>query len=719
MLLHGNPAVDAYAGIKLAAGGELGIGVGEENWGSGEREVLEGLVRNTEGLHDIAVSRFGDGNSKDTQEDATPSSTSWMGRKSPASPADGLIFSGTGKLSRPALRDLSHWMEDVYSYGSSAYGIQSGLHAARKKPRKERSPAMTYENKANADDVDEFKEHKSNKSLQSVIGSTSEHSPQPEDKVINPRHLDPPDIPPPIVRATSAAEKSLQNATQSTNQPIPRQAPSSDTGNYSIATNTLGNPDAWKKVLTLGYGSAWGISRPTALSIASHGAQNQRGEPSSGGRPASKTQASAKFTATSADDAPHESHLHEQKNLQSLLQDVDNGQGHFLIGLIGDLDVDDAMTNSLERADGDQDEDSSWSGRLSLRTLYVTMNESHRDSSRSKSPTRSSASSTSAVDARNPLVQNLRSARVRVVVYAHRPFLYTLLFDPECSLLTYPSFFHDLHHHLTPLNAPLQRSTAPATIAANLAASLPQPQPSLTGPGNPIHTFVYSPSNGTIRSSIPNIPAPGTAAAEGIVSATAAVLGEAQAWTRVEALSVHSRILETLSETRAGSDNSAHNVRRNQQERTLKTGKGWWIVWLRVSTTSAESGDFTPTRGSSIHSSQMADGHLQEATRRPDKDYKEAFLIRRSADSSSAGGRKTAYRALSPSGASVGWMQGIGSSAMAPFSRWSGGAGQSRSVSGTVQPGEGPLAGTGESGSNGGIGVDAKRYVEGLLSLNR
>jgi hypothetical protein len=33
LLLTGNPIVDIYNGIKLSAGGELGIGVGEEEWG--------------------------------------------------------------------------------------------------------------------------------------------------------------------------------------------------------------------------------------------------------------------------------------------------------------------------------------------------------------------------------------------------------------------------------------------------------------------------------------------------------------------------------------------------------------------------------------------------------------------------------------------------------------------------------------------------------------
>ena len=58
-MLHGNPATSVFAGIKIAACGELGIGVGEEERGSGEREVLEGFVERTEGLVDLVVSKFG------------------------------------------------------------------------------------------------------------------------------------------------------------------------------------------------------------------------------------------------------------------------------------------------------------------------------------------------------------------------------------------------------------------------------------------------------------------------------------------------------------------------------------------------------------------------------------------------------------------------------------------------------------------------------------
>jgi len=56
VMLHGNPVVSVFGGIKLAASGELGMGVGEEDRGSGEREVLEGFVGRIEGLVDLVVS---------------------------------------------------------------------------------------------------------------------------------------------------------------------------------------------------------------------------------------------------------------------------------------------------------------------------------------------------------------------------------------------------------------------------------------------------------------------------------------------------------------------------------------------------------------------------------------------------------------------------------------------------------------------------------------
>ena len=79
VLLHGNPAVEIFNGLKLAAGGELGIGEGEEEWGSGEREILEGFIERTGGLVDLVVSRFGDG----TPSSPTPSIRSSSARPCP------------------------------------------------------------------------------------------------------------------------------------------------------------------------------------------------------------------------------------------------------------------------------------------------------------------------------------------------------------------------------------------------------------------------------------------------------------------------------------------------------------------------------------------------------------------------------------------------------------------------------------------------------------
>lgn len=73
VLLHGNPTAEVFSALKLSAGGELGIGVGEEEWGSGEREVLEDFIRRTSGLIDIVVSRFGAGEHRDPQLGGDPS----------------------------------------------------------------------------------------------------------------------------------------------------------------------------------------------------------------------------------------------------------------------------------------------------------------------------------------------------------------------------------------------------------------------------------------------------------------------------------------------------------------------------------------------------------------------------------------------------------------------------------------------------------------------
>ncbi|KAH7325899.1 hypothetical protein B0I35DRAFT_121251 [Stachybotrys elegans] len=124
VMLHGNPVRDVFGGINVAASGELGVGVGEEDRGSGEREVLEGLVGRIEGLVDVVVSKFGDYDPQEIPEqDDGELGVPWLGTGQEPGAEDGAIFLGTGALSRKSLRDVTHWMEDLYTWGEHAYGV--------------------------------------------------------------------------------------------------------------------------------------------------------------------------------------------------------------------------------------------------------------------------------------------------------------------------------------------------------------------------------------------------------------------------------------------------------------------------------------------------------------------------------------------------------------------------------------------------------------------
>src|SRR5436190_12609557 len=144
VFINGNPALDIFNGIKLAGGGELGIGVGEEEWGSGEREVLEDFVSRTDGLVDLVVSRFGDG-PLDGNEKTPLKSTAdkspvvneqlWLGCGTCPRPSDGVIFSGIGVICRSSLTHVSQWMEWVYRHGEDTYGVREDPESIRRRKR--------------------------------------------------------------------------------------------------------------------------------------------------------------------------------------------------------------------------------------------------------------------------------------------------------------------------------------------------------------------------------------------------------------------------------------------------------------------------------------------------------------------------------------------------------------------------------------------------------
>ncbi len=143
VMLHGNPASNVFRGIKIAACGELGVGVGEEDRGSGEREVLEGFVDRIEGLTDLVVSRFGSPESTSKAEpvkgeNCDASSVQWLGTGEEPGAEDGAIFLGVGALSRKSICDITSWMEDIYSWGEDAYGVKDSPASTRKARRRRR-----------------------------------------------------------------------------------------------------------------------------------------------------------------------------------------------------------------------------------------------------------------------------------------------------------------------------------------------------------------------------------------------------------------------------------------------------------------------------------------------------------------------------------------------------------------------------------------------------
>lgn len=304
VLLHGNPAVEAYDGIKLAAGGELGVGVGEEDWGSGERAVLEDLIQNTDGLVDLVVSRFGDAPQSRAQRLQATSSTThaidlaighgWLNGLHHAAPADGMLFSGSGALSRHSLHSLTAWMEWVYTYGELAYGVRENPTSGRRRRKRRTLSPRQLSPKPEPD----------------------EDAEQPPPEETPAEHF--PDIPRPII---TAAEEALENATNL-----------ADTHHAEDAQKNK-DPDVeeegWMSYLTLGYGSSWlGGSRFEPKSSKGSSMKGDKKAEAASGKsesPSKKTSIKSALTQNSSQAA-------------SIVSKPAPSEARFLIGLQGDLD---------------------------------------------------------------------------------------------------------------------------------------------------------------------------------------------------------------------------------------------------------------------------------------------------------------------------------------------------------------------------------------------
>ena len=600
MLLHGNPAVDMFNGLKLAAGGELGIGVGEEDWGSGEREVLEGFIGRTEGLVDLVVARFGDSShmsqNPSMSSSATPSpqdiDSDWQvsGERVPG-PADGIIFSGIGALSRASVRNLSSWMEWLYMYGQDSYGIRDNPSSA---PRRKRRKIQPYSPEYNTPTQGPQNQQR----RANFLPSHGQGSSSPSDQSIGiPASLLIPD-----------RVRGIQNRERSSRRKDELGSDEQRAANGTLQDSAYGT-DTMFKYLTLGvYGSSWGI--PSARPPMNQRVSSLRQEDSGKNR---------------------QSTYSDQEGTK---RDIEQPGGNFLIGLQGQLEEDLQMSeDEQETVAGIDRESVSEEGiklrsRIVIRTLYVERAKRNpKDSDGSQA------------DEDKPVHAVYRD-RLRVVVYVQEPFIFTLLFELRTDALAMPSFYRSLHHQLGPLQRPLLASTSPSKVSKRLWEAAAPKSTASTNSSQPICDLVYDPARLTVHTTIPNIPEPGPYPGDS---------REASQWTRVEALSVHSQLLNIYSSTRRHT---------SEQERTSKTSRQWWVVWMRL-----------PQTGPGWGTGSDA--------------FREAFLIRKASDYVSPAARK-------------------------PSSRFG------REVSGP-----GVIGGWGPGKLAEGIGIDARQYIEGLLSLNR
>lgn len=613
VLLSGNPAVDVYNGIKLSGGGELGVGVGEEEWGSGERAVLEDFVTGTEGLVDLVVSRFGDppAPAEDTVSPKKSGDLSasgdgerqWLGTDNHPRPSDGVIFSGLGAISRDSLAHISQWMEWVYRYGEDTYGVEDPTATRSRNQRRKRSKVPS-------------------KDFTAQPGSANTSQPTQERSFS-------PGIPRPLVMGNLQPPQGAdaQGRSQISGESSPsRSERGSDWSGLGSET--------FRKVFMLGYGSTWSFS-----SMGSNAREKPPDEAKQSGSHGSE-------------------HAQEGASETGEATPIAQPSGRFIIGLRDDIRIPGEQPEAKGSADNP---------RIRHKTLHIRLSDPSEQSETGLTPQR--ALHRAKANSINP------DTKLQAVIYVHQPFMYTFLFDPETPSLSQHALYSTIHHHLTALHKPLSTSTSPETAAARISAS--DTSTAITDPStrfspkqehqHSVYELVYDPKSQTTRSSIPNIPDLHAYPAEVLASGgsdprSSTVLP----WSRVESLTVHHRILNTYLETRS---------RPRELERTCKMGRGWWIVWVRMLDLSSGSSD-------------RDEGPNADADDPP----QEAFLIRKASD----------YAApVDHSRGAARFLRDLGGSS--PSSGWQS------SSRGDTAPGK----------IVEGLGLDARRYIENLLSLNR
>ncbi|KAL7789978.1 hypothetical protein V8C37DRAFT_384994 [Trichoderma ceciliae] len=403
VMLHGNPTRDMFGGINIAASGELGVGVGEEERGSGEREVLEGLVSRVEGLVDLVVSRFGpDDSESESSKSGKIEVEPWLGSGKEPRAEDGAIFLGTGALSRNSLRDVTHWMEDLYTWGEHAYGIIESPTSTRRARGKKSSS-------------------------QAVVPDDIQH-PKPE--------------------IASKVAEPTEEAGQSASDPRDTQPKVPEDGSsQAVQEHEAGSLDKMVSYLTLGYRSYWSL-------------------PGTGGNPteaaSQQTAADSKLNVKGASEprpklprrpSSFESSGHYLVGLKGDIED--------------DATVENDVEGALGSDDADDDDDNNNSRTVvrTLHVELESSAAEKQPDGTMVGDFEHGAHPLSQSQAVGRLLPGYDShdvnmaEKLRVVVYVNKPFVFTFLFRLHTDSLAWDALYRSLHYQLSPLRKPLLAST--------------------------------------------------------------------------------------------------------------------------------------------------------------------------------------------------------------------------------------------------------------------
>ncbi len=374
-------------------------------------------------------------------------------------------------------------------------------------------------------------------------------------------------------------------------------------------------------------------------------------------------------TNPSAGDKPTMTNPADTAEGETVQQSVTIGRsndGYFLIGL------------GEHHTEPDQPDSPGETGPARPRTITVELEDQVGQDGNLVGPPNPSPDT---LDQNKPTTANLRP-----VIYVHRPFIHILLFRSDTIPPPWETFSQTLQTQLAPLHKPLLTSTAYRPEKPNLG-----PGPAKSPTKSEIYDLVFDPQTLTIHSTIPNIPDPPLPPLDGTLPPPPP---SPLAWTRVETLNTHNQLLGMVTGTRA--DPSA-------LERTCKTSRGWWVVWNRVLDPGAAVAAAAARESSrSFPGSDAGDDNDDDETKGggwtadddgtgsrkvpPVVGGKEIFLVRRASDNGGGGIR----------GVSASYVVG-GNGSGGAAGGWADGA--SRLAQG--------------------IGIDTRRYIEGLLSLNR